>query len=1224
MKAKIPSITTILFTLAGCLVLSGGPRSCSFVRAHPGTQAQPRAGEKLPREDTLTQALRLNNRGVADLEKYDYHLAAEQFQKAAALKPDFLPALVNLGIALYYDSNFAQALNTLRAALRLQPGEPHVHFLLGLIHNKESRPEEAQKEFEAVLASDPNDTATNYNLGLTTLRARNYSEAIRYFQRVLGVEPKHLAALYNLGQAYMRAGRREEAQQMMAKVKELRGEEQVGSPMGSMGSQYGDEGRFALAMTDYDFPGPGPVAEKPAVRFVDATNSAGIHFTHAGRPPEASAGILSRQLEASQYSREWAEKNLVPAFGSGAAFLDYDLDGKMDIFLVNCGGRSALYRNQGKSIFTDATEEAGLGAVGMGMGVAVGDYNNDGYPDIYITNYGRNVLYRNEKNGRFTDVTAEAGVGGREGKWSLSAVFFDFDHDGDLDLLATNFVDLSSPPRSATFRFPEDFAGQGNILFRNNGNGTFTNVAEQAKVAGDKDKSTAAFFTDYNDSRDVDFFVVNYGALGRLLSNNRDGTFTDVAGKTNAAATRAYFGIASADLDRTGFPDFFFPVIEGGGAGWLLKNQGGRSFAAARVMPLGFSASQGKASIGWTAGFVDYDNDGYQDIFEVADRCYLLKNHGKGQFADVSASAGLAALRIQSPRSLAFGDYDGDGDVDVLVTSSGGRPFLLRNEGGNRNHFLRLDLTALNDNKAGLGSKVEIRSGAMRQRLDVNGHPGYLSQGDPGLIIGLGKQTAVDSLNILWPSGVLQAELDPKVDTPLRIHQIDRKGTSCPILYAWDGGAYRFVTDFLGGSAFGSLEEPGHYNSTDTDEYILVDSTQLKARKGYYSIKINNQLEEVMFIDQARLLAVDHPSDVRIFPNERLMPTPPFPAFHLYQTKDSKPPVKAIDDHGSDILAAISTIDRKYPDAFKLLPFKGYAEEHSIILDLGDLSSARKVLLLLHAWIDYADSTSNLAAAQAGVRLIPPYLQVIDEKGDWATALENMGFPAGLPKTMTVDLTGRFLNRRDSRIRIVTNMRIYWDQILVDTHEEKAQVKALTLNAARATLGWGGYPREYSPEGRKPMLYDYGTRDQTAPWKSHVGNYTRYGDVTTLLLNKDDMYVVMHHGDEITIDFDMHRLEPLPEGWTRTFLVYADGFGKDMDLNSAYPDTVGPLPYHGMSGYPEAAPYPSDPAHREYLSKYNTRRISDVFSGLGFGRRNDDLQMTNEDLRIRNHDLRTK
>jgi hypothetical protein len=330
---------------------------------------------------------------------------------------------------------------------------------------------------------------------------------------------------------------------------------------------------------------------------------------------------------------------------------------------------------------------------------------------------------------------------------------------------------------------------------------------------------------------------------------------------------------------------------------------------------------------------------------------------------------------------------------------------------------------------------------------------------------------------------------------------------------------------------------------------------------------------------------------VRVFPNERLLPAPPFPEFRVHAARDSRPPAQAVDDRGNNVLPQLSEIDRRYPDAFRHLPFKGYAETHTLTLDLGDLRAARRVLLLMTAWIDYADSSSNLAASQAGVGLIPPYLEVVGRDGGWVKAIDQMGFPAGLPKTMTVDLTGLLVNPVDHRIRITTNMRIYWDRILIDTSAEEAPVRTTTLDPSAARLGWGGYPREYSPDGKKPRFYDYADRSETAPWKSHIGDYTRYGDVLELLVARDSMTVVMHHGDEITIDFDARRLTPPPAGYTRSFLVYAAGFGKDMDLNSAHSDTVAPLPYLGMPGYPYPGEMPASAKFEEYRRKYNTRRI---------------------------------
>ena len=279
-------------------------------------------------------------------------------------------------------------------------------------------------------------------------------------------------------------------------------------------------------------------------------------------------------------------------------------------------------------------------------------------------------------------------------------------------------------------------------------------------------------------------------------------------------------------------------------------------------------------------------------------------------------------------------------------------------------------------------------------------------------------------------------------------------------------------------------------------------------------------------------------------------------------------------------------------DGFRPLPFKGYAEEHDLLLDLGDLEDAGQVVLLLDGWIDYADSTSNLAASQAGVSLMPPRLDARRPGGAWRTVLPSMGFPAGLPKTMTVDLTG-LLRPGENEIRIRTSMRIYWDRARIATAGAGEPVRVTRLDPSAATLRFLGYPREFSPDGLMPRIYDYSQIGLTAPWKAHAGAYTRFGDVRGLLLKVDDRYVVTRHGDEIALSFDAAAAPPLPAGWTRDFLLYVDGFGKDMDPNSARPDAVGPLPFHAMPSYPypaEADPA-SDPAWISYLDRYNTRIV---------------------------------
>ena len=267
---------------------------------------------------------------------------------------------------------------------------------------------------------------------------------------------------------------------------------------------------------------------------------------------------------------------------------------------------------------------------------------------------------------------------------------------------------------------------------------------------------------------------------------------------------------------------------------------------------------------------------------------------------------------------------------------------------------------------------------------------------------------------------------------------------------------------------------------------------------GQYSLRINNQLEEVLYIDQTELVVLDHPAELELFPNERLMPGPPFPEFKVFAAQQARPPKAAWDHQGRDVKPLLAKVDRNYLDDFALLPYKGYAQEHELILDLGDLGTSRQVQLLMTAWIDYADSTANFKAAQVGAKLVPPYLQVRDARGQWQTVISRMGFPAGLPKTMVVDLTGKFLSR-DTRVRIVTSMRIYWDQILVNTFSGFPDYQLHRLSASKADLRYAGFPREFSPDGKKPLIYDYDWIDPIAPWKSHAGSYTRFGDVTPLL-----------------------------------------------------------------------------------------------------------------------------
>jgi hypothetical protein len=361
---------------------------------------------------------------------------------------------------------------------------------------------------------------------------------------------------------------------------------------------------------------------------------------------------------------------------------------------------------------------------------------------------------------------------------------------------------------------------------------------------------------------------------------------------------------------------------------------------------------------------------------------------------------------------------------------------------------------------------------------------------------------------------------------------------------------------------------------------------------------------------------------VEIYPNEG-MSDPPKP-YKLFMTQNAQPPSAAVDDKGTDVLDLISRRDRRWPDDFEIDRIRGYAAEHTLTLKLsesalatrkdseesraagskrqnvaarrGDRSAREKqgsgVVLLLTGWTDYAWSSDNVAAFQAGKAMKVPALQVKDRAGKWRTVIEDIGIPVGRPETVTVDLTGKFLSA-SREVRIVTNMRIYWDQILYASFSEAAAAQLTRLDPLHADLRWRGFSAEVTPDSHEPFGYDYQRVSFTSPWKVLAGRYTREGDVRELLAGSDDMFVVARTGDELALSFDASSLPALPEGWTRTFLLYADGYSKEMDINSASPDQLAPMPFHAMQRFPYSRQehYPSDARHLGYIEKYNTRVV---------------------------------
>jgi hypothetical protein len=373
---------------------------------------------------------------------------------------------------------------------------------------------------------------------------------------------------------------------------------------------------------------------------------------------------------------------------------------------------------------------------------------------------------------------------------------------------------------------------------------------------------------------------------------------------------------------------------------------------------------------------------------------------------------------------------------------------------------------------------------------------------------------------------------------------------------------------------------------------VQIDGASLVAVDGRYDIRVTEELREVAYLDAIRLIALDHPAEVDVFTNDKFK-GPPFPAFRLFGVRERLYPIAARDHHGRDVLDRILQRDRTYPDGFAR-DYAGVAELHYLELDFGEAAPDNRAILVLSGWVDWADGSTFLGMSQQNAAgLIPPSLQVKNAQGEWETVIEDMGLPAGKPKTIVVDLTGKFLSG-SREIRIVTNLCVYWDEIFLGTDSGAPPVRLTELSAESAGLRFRGFSEVViHPERKQPERFVYG---QMRPlhrwnWNPTPGLYTRYGDVRPLLEAVDDLLVIMGSGDELQLRFDATQLPELAAGWKRNFLLFVDGWAKDGDANTAFSQTVEPLPFHGMPQYPYAAPhaYPADGVHNRYREFYNSR-----------------------------------
>jgi tetratricopeptide (TPR) repeat protein len=1005
--------------------------------------------------------------------------AVVEFKKALDLAPDSARERVNHGLALLRAGQTKEGTAELLKAQTEDPAIPHTWFNLGILYKKDGDYEHAIEQLEGMVKLVPDEPVTHYNLGVLYRLAGKPAEGLKQLELAEKLNPNLAGPHFQLFNQYRQAGRRDEAARELKIFQQIK-QRQAGAavPEDMEWSYYAE-----IYETVEPLPAGAPAAE-----------------------PKFSDRKLAGHFDAES---------------AGLAVLDLDGAGRADLIAWSADG-VRVYRN-GKT----EVEKSGLEDLKHVRAVVPGDFDNDGLPDLCVLTDAGAVLYRNRK-GIFEKSAAALPAGVYD-----KALWIDYDHDGDLDLL---------------------LLGEHSALERNNGAAGFSDqTAKFPFVAGHA--VDGAIFAVRHDTAASDVAVAYRDRAGVVYRDRLNGKYEAIPLDAIPAGATA---VAAEDFNNDGFSDLVAVARDGVA---LIENRQGKLEAARKLDARG------------PAVFADLENRGVDDL--VAGNG-VYRNQGQGRLERRDAVAGWAA-----GAAVAAADFNNDGRADLALIAPDGSLHVFENATATKNKWLRVAISGVKNLKLAPGATVEVKTGASYQKKIYEGVP---------LTFGLAGYRDVDAVRITWPNGLIQNETKQPVLTAVNFKEAQRLSGSCPMIFAWNGKRFEFITDVLGVAPLGASSGDGRYFPVDHEEYVQIPGDTLAEREGNYEIRITEELREVSYLDQVQLIALDHPAATEIFTNEKFK-SPPFPEFRLYGVDRRIYPVAVRDSEGRDELERVLRRDRTYPDDFRR-DLNGVAELHWLDLDFGKAAPDGRAVLILNGWVDWADGSTFLRASEESKSgLILPYLEMKNARGEWQTVIDDMGIPAGKPKTIAVDLTGKWLSA-SREVRIATNLCVYWDEIFLSETSGAPQARLTPVEAAAADLHFRGFSKPTIDRARKqPESFDYQTWMPVSMWNPTAGYYTRYGDVRPLVEAADDRMVIMGSGDELRLLFPAGGLPRLRAGWKRDFLLRVEGWAKDGDYNTAFSQSVEPLPFHRMASYPYPAwqHFPDDAPHREYIERYNTR-----------------------------------
>jgi Tfp pilus assembly protein PilF len=1104
------------------------------------------AGGKLPDRSSKEYAETVSAfyTGLAALQVGDDVTAESKLAQVTQLAPGEPAGWANWGVLAFRQRNFDAASQRYDRARDLASKNEQIYYLLGILQSTRGNSKEAIADWRKAVAINPRNYRAAYQLAQEVEREGGPGSDAEFeslIQNILKAQPDNLAAWLELVRAAAKRGDSVTLQSAFAQIS-------------ARASQWPPEVQQQVAALQAAVAGGDMRASATRTTFLRNTLMRVPEFRESLAVLQAAPGEEAEpfthflRLESPVFVPAPADLSLTftPQPVANPAAKRWEWIGAVSL---GSAGPPVVVEANSREVHvpTGATFPFPGGPKGIAPlpeGILPIDFNYDFNNDLVLAGAGGVRLMRQDNPKSFTDVTAQAKLpktvtgASYTGAWAV-----DIEADGDLDIVL-----------GAKEGLP--------LVLRNNGDGTFTPIHPFAGVAGLR----AFAWADFDGDGNPDAALVDGAGHLHVFHNERQAQFRELPLPANFPPVKA---LNVADVDADGILDLL--AVQADGAIVRISDQReGRVLDVAEIARV----PSGPNVPNYLAGEVrlrvaDLDNNGAVDLFltgassDASHKAFgalIWLADEKRKFVLLERPFGSAQVQVLVSDAA---DLSGNGRLDLLGLSADGQPLQAVNHGSKNYHWQVVRphaKQAVGDqriNPFGVGGEIEIRSGMLVQKQPITG---------PQVHFGLGNQTSTDVVRVVWPNGTVRAEFGVAADTEVVTEQ--RLKASCPFLFAYNGKGMEFIKDAVPwGSAIGlRINTIGTARVETTGEWYKIRRDQLVPHDGYYDLRITAELWEVYYYDYLALMTVDHPVGTEIFVDERFSIPPPKLGVTTVATPHKI--ARAIDDNGKDVTAVVDTLDGKALDDFGRGQYQGITRDHYLEVDLGDDAPKSGPLYLIgQGSIHDTESSLNVAITQGHRwRAQGMSIEVPDGHGGWVTAQSNLGFPAGRKKTVLFNLTDVFRPGTPRRVRIRTNLEIYWDCVEWAQGMPDAPLKTARLEPNYADLHYRGYSSISRPDSGAPEVPDYNNVVSTKQrWRDLIGYYTRYGDVRELLTQIDDRYVIVNSGDEMSLRFP----EPPapPAGWVRDYVVIGDGWIKDGDFNSTFSKTVQPLPYHAKQEY---------------------------------------------------------